>query len=178
MATQYFYAFQKWRASDANKILPRSKVKAADENVISSTTLQNDDELFISVDANITYAIDARIIVIEASGNAIDWKCAWTYPSGALFDMAVVAPHTAWNASAANVEIEWAAWQNETSSPSSSKNFGTATTAFSYHFRGVLRVGATAGTFQLQWAQANSTAANVTVKSGSSLTLTPLLILS
>lgn len=171
-----FYALQKLRASDLLKMLSRSKVKITDEPLTSTTTLQDDDELFVSVDANVTYAVDVKLLALEASGNGADIKFAWTFPTGCILDLPVVGAHESWVASAgAALETEWAGWQNETASPTSSKTFGTHTTAFSYHMRGTLRVGSAAGTFRLQWAPKNNVVSTVTLKSGSSIELRPQL---
>lgn len=174
-----FAAGQILHASDLIRILPVWVIKAADESVNSGstgTTLQNDNELLAAVSASTNYRVDFALLATEAASNVIDIKCAWTMPSGCTLDLAVVGPHTAWTGAAANQEVEFGGWQNETSSPTSTKNFGTGSGVnLSYHFRGTLRVGGSSGTFQFQWAQANSNASNLTVKAGSSLTLTPLL---
>jgi hypothetical protein len=164
-------------AADINDRAPVSAIKTADESVVSSTTLQNDDALFCALRANTNYRVDLALLATQAAaGTGVDIKCAWTMPSGCTLDLAVVGPHTAWVAGAgAALEVEWAGWQNQTSSPTGTVSFGTIqTTVFSYHARGVIRVGSTAGTLQFQWAQQNSSASDLTVKAGSSLTLTPL----
>lgn len=175
-----FSAGQILHASDLIRVLPVFAIKAADEavnNAGTGTTLQNDNELLAAVTASTNYKVDLHLLATEAAGTGIDIKVAWTFPSGCLLDLAVVAPQAGWqNPIGTNLETEWAAWQGVTTSPSSSITFGTTNAAtFSYHVRGALRVGGTAGTLQLQWAQANASASNLTVKSGSSLVLTPLL---
>lgn len=177
--TDPFYALQKLRASDLNAILAKGKTKTSDESVNSGstgTTLHDDNTLFVAVSANVTYQVTVDLLASEAAGTGIDIKMAWTFPTGAILDLAVTAVHEAWVATAGSaLEAEWAGWQNETSSPSSTKTFGTFTTVFSYRFGGRLRVGSTAGTLQLQWAQKNSSASNLTMESGSSITLLPVL---
>jgi hypothetical protein len=166
-------------AAMLNNAFPTGWIKQTNESVNSGgsgTTLQGDDELNIPILASTNYKVDAHILAIEAAGNAIDMKIAWGMPSGCILDLAVVAPHTQWPAPVAgNLETEWAAWQNETAVLTGSKNFGTTNGVggFSYHFRGTLRVGTTAGFFRLWWAQVNASASNLTVESGSSIVLTP-----
>lgn len=175
-----YAAGDKPTAAQLNAMLPRWAIKTADESVNSGstgTTLQNDDTLLVAVDANATYKVDLHLLASQAAAGAIDLKTAWTFPTGCTLDLIVVAPHTAWPpAVATDLETEWATWQNVTSSPSGTISFGTVNgTVFSYHVRGTIRVGSTAGNLQFQWAQNTSSASNVTVKSGSSLVLSPLL---
>lgn len=175
----YYSAGQALTAALLLGALPFGPIKQVDESVNNAgtgTTLQNDNELLAAVTANTNYKVDLHLFAVEAAGTGIDMKAAWTFPSGCLLDLAVVAPQAGWqNPIGTNLEAEWAAWQGVTTSPTASITFGTTNAAtFSYHVRGTLRVG-TAGTLQLQWAQANSNAANLTVRSGSSLILTPLL---
>lgn len=186
MALSTLAAGAKLRASDVNTIINqinnsavKSALKATDENVSSATTgttLHNDTALFLTVAANTNYKLDLALLMVDAAGTGIDVKAAWTMPTSCKLDAAVASPHANWVSPAGSAnEIEWAGWQNETSSPTATKNWGSNNVAFSYHVRGLLRVGATAGTLQFQWAQGNSSASNLTMKSGSLLTLTPLL---
>lgn len=172
-----FYGLQKLRASDLNKIVPQYALKDADESVSTAstgTTLHDDLKLFVSLAANATYAIDLTLIYIEAVGTGIDIKAAWTFPTGCTLNFGSVGPHNAWVAAAgAALEAEWAAWQNVTASPSSSITFGTTNVAsFTMRANGIIQVGSTAGTLRFQWAQANGSASNLTVKAGSSLKAT------
>jgi hypothetical protein len=174
-----FYALQKLRASTLEQLVGKLVRKGTDESVnsgSSGTTLQDDNELFETVVANTTYAVTVTVLAIEAGGIGVtDLKIAWTMPTGCTLDLAVTAPHIDWNAAAGAVEIEWAGWQNETSSPTSSKNFGTTNSAsFSYKFDGSLQVGSTGGTFRMQWAQRVANPANLTVRAGSRMWLQPI----
>lgn len=179
MATWSFFAGQRLRASDLINMAPVAAVKATDESVNSGgtgTTLHNDAALAVSLRANTLYWLDLALIATEAAGTSIDLKVGWTFPTGCRLDLVIVAPHVNWVATAGSaLEVEWAAWQNITTSPSPTVTFGTSNAAFfSYHVRGVVSVGSTAGTLRLQWAQGTASASNLTVKSGSSLVLVPL----
>lgn len=56
-------------------------IKASDESVTSSTTLQDDDDLTVTLEANSTYAIEFHIIAYSASaGVNFQWK--FEAPSG------------------------------------------------------------------------------------------------
>lgn len=169
-----FGAGQNLTATALSGAFATGLIKQADESVNNSTTLQGDDELNVPVVASTNYKVDAHILAADALGTSMDLKVAWTQPTGCVLDLAVVGPHTSWNASAGNLEVEWSGWQNETGSLTASRSFGSTNSAvFSYHFRGTLRVGTTAGFLRLQWAQNTATVGNLTVKAGSSLVLTP-----
>lgn len=173
----YYSAGQNLTAALLLGALPFGPTKLVDESVISSTTLQNDNELFAAIAANTVYQLDLALLVTEATGTTADLKIAWTMPTGCRLDTANAGAHTAWNGSSGAQEVEWASWQGETSSPTSSRSFGTinAGLIFGYHVHGRVTNGPNAGTLQLQWAQNLSVAENVTVKAGSSLLLTPIL---
>lgn len=67
-------------ASDVNTyFVPKVAIKTVNESVTSSTTLQNDDELFLSLAANATYLI---IAYIRFDGSTTgDFKWQWTMPA-------------------------------------------------------------------------------------------------
>lgn len=172
------YALQKIRASTLNMFGGQLVRKGTDESVNSGstgTTLQDDNELFVTLQAGNKYALSIAVLAIETAGTGIDIKMAWTQPSGATLDLATVAPHTAWNASSAALETEWASWSGETGSPTSSINFGTTNSAkFGYHFEGSISLGSNSGQLRLQWAQVNLSASDLTVKAGSRIWAQPI----
>jgi hypothetical protein len=174
-----FSAGQNLTAADLIKILPFGPTKQTDQTLNNGggvgTTLQNDTELLASVSANISYKVLLDLIAKEAASQVTDIKIAFTMPTGCILDMLGGGPHTSWNASSANLEAEWAALQAQTTSPTSTFAFGTNTVPFTYRMTGQLRVGSTAGTFRVQWAQNTANAANLTVMAGSTLTLIPIL---
>lgn len=58
--------------------------KTADETVSGTTTVQDDDELFFTADANSTYSIMFEAIISRASAPSTTWSIQWTVPSGAV----------------------------------------------------------------------------------------------
>lgn len=56
--------------------------KTADETVNNTTTLQDDDELFFSADANSTYAINLELVMEKGSTTSNRIKGGWSYPTG------------------------------------------------------------------------------------------------
>lgn len=63
-------------AAQLNALLPTYVVKQGAESVTSSTTFQNDDELFVSLTAGRSYLVRCALIVNGATGG--DIKTAWT----------------------------------------------------------------------------------------------------
>ncbi|MEV4059734.1 hypothetical protein [Nonomuraea dietziae] len=135
-------------------------IKAADESIASTTTLQNDDHLFLSVAANTTYWVEAMLRYDGVTTG--DLKIGWVVPAGAtlewtsnaLIDGATGTADDLWRRrrTAAQDEICGAV------------GVGTDLLAMP---EGLLRVGATAGTLRLRWAQGTSsaTATRVLVRS-------------
>ncbi|MBI4160711.1 MAG: LamG domain-containing protein [Candidatus Yanofskybacteria bacterium] len=132
--------------------------KSSDESVTSSTTLQNDDELKLTLAANKTYTIDAVIFATSASSNP-DFKIAFTVPSGATMTLGYIA------ASPSNLLT-----QGELLSSS-----GTASQVIPLRanasavvlVKGTVVIASTGGDLTLQWAQFTSNATATVVKAGS-----------
>jgi len=160
-----------------NTLTPLSAIKPTDENrstANTGATLTDDPALVLPLAANITYWLDLAGEYTEAIGNTIDMKHGWTFPAGCRLDLANVGPHQGWT-NAAALETEWAASNAVTTSPYAGPTYGTANGVnFSLHIRGVIRNGANAGNLRFQWAQGTANAANLTLRAGTTLTLTQL----
>ncbi|MBI2639308.1 MAG: LamG domain-containing protein [Candidatus Sungbacteria bacterium] len=132
--------------------------KSSDESVTSSTTLQNDDELKLTLAANQTYTVDAVVFASSASSNP-DLKIAFTVPSGATMTLGYIA----------------ASPNNLTTQGELLNSSGTASQVIPLranapvviHVKGTVVVGSTAGDVTLQWAQFTSNSTATTVKAGS-----------
>lgn len=127
--------------------------KTALENVISSTTLQNDDHLFVPVQANAVYFMTA---LIKYDGlDAADLKILFRLPTGATLNAqgtALVSGATSQQDIQTlpifeNASTVWGVLG------AGATLFGTVT--------GVVVVGSTAGNVQVEWAQ-NASAATPT----------------
>ena len=60
--------------------------KTADEGLVNTATLQNDDELFLTVPAAGTYVLDALLIFTGPTNTQVTnagIKVTWTLPAGA-----------------------------------------------------------------------------------------------
>lgn len=139
------------------EIRPLMARKTIDETIISSSTLQNDDELFLVVAANCVYRIAARINY--NSGTTPDFKMAFTYPSGLTMKYAANQVPAAGSAFAEFESIETTIQLAE-----------GAGADRALLIEGIVIV-TTGGTLQIQWAQNTLTASNTIVRAGSYMEL-------
>lgn len=142
-------------------------VKAANEIVNDSVTLQNDDDFAFSVAANKTYLVDLYLRL--NGGIAADFKFAWTLPAGASVNWAAEA-----EGGGGGLGFYWApkdtaqGSQQALNTGTISVN-GSANTPQGMHLTAIIIVGGTAGTAQLQWAQNTQTVADSIVLANSML---------
>lgn len=140
--------------------------KTTDESLSSSTTLQNDDHLFVNVAANATYLVDA--FLLYNSDSAVEMKFGWTAPAGATLiwnsgGISTTAP------AGTPASIAWFAGSN-LASVELIGGVGTGNDLVAQS-RGILLTSGTSGTLQLQWAQGASSAIATTFKTNSHLML-------
>lgn len=137
--------------------------KTANESVTSSTTLQTDDHLVVSVQANAAYFLTA---VIKYDGDiAGDLKVLVRCPTSATLNaisIALVGGATlqADNQNAPLLENATTAWGC----------LGAGTNSFGY-ISGLLLTSSTAGTVSIEWAQNTSSGTATRVLAGSILNL-------
>lgn len=137
--------------------------KTTNESVSSATTgttLQNDDDLFLTVVANAVYRIEG--VLKMASPSAADLKLAFTVPAGATFDWSL---HGIIAAASATTDDFLAGLT--AASTQSVGGFGAGTVIGKVD--GLLVVGGTAGTIRLQWAQDTANAGGTSMLAGSFL---------
>lgn len=140
------------------EVRPLEAYKTADETVNASATLQDDNELFVTVVANARYDFELRIV--HNSGTTPDFKYGFTFPTGTTMRYTQNTVPLAGTAFAMFVQIQ-------TDTPQSEG--GAADRAL--HAWGKVLVSTTAGTLRLQWAQSTSNASDTIVRAGSYLTL-------
>ena len=116
-------------------------VAASDEAVDNSTTLQNDDELLLALEANSTYIISGCLIV--QSGTTPDWKASFTVPTAAT----IYAFFGGANDYHGQVLV----------SGTATVNLGGSGANVPYNVSGVVKTGGTAGNLQFQFAQNTQT---------------------
>jgi hypothetical protein len=135
--------------------------KTANESVTSSTTLQNDDHLFLSVAANSVYQV-LCFWITNAPSNA-DITFSFDGPSG--FDCSFSMVHAPAN-SQTNKDDSIVNVEHQTSSNLPSfAGYGSDSLTIAVDM--IVVTGANAGTFQLIWSQLTSQASPSTIKSGS-----------
>jgi hypothetical protein len=164
-------AGQRITAALLTSMLPDVKIKAANEQLISNTTLQNDDELFLSVETNATYRVTLVLYAQTAASDiAGDIKFAFTFPSGSTLHFTGTGPNNADLSSggSTNANGEWIARMSATSG-SSNIPYGMSGSAIGIILQATLITSSTAGTLQLQWAQNASDPDALTVLAGSSI---------
>lgn len=170
-----WYAGEDITADKLNSGFPVYARKTADESVTSSTAVQNDDELFFSVAANAVYAVTGWI---KYSGPG-DLQIDWTTPTDALGEWVGfgngTTVYTGTGGNAVTTDTSSSAGymiRTETNDVAQSRTFGgISTNTYAVAIYGTLRTGATAGTYQFQWAQGTSNATATTVYTDSWLCL-------
>jgi hypothetical protein len=167
----HFYTFRvgvdtETMADKINRYLTQSAhvVKSADQSVTSSTTFINDTHLTLNVSANTDYWLIAVITYAGSNGN---FKHQWAIPTGA--SLLWVGDYLG------NGET------NSFGTISRTQHTATVTTAIAGGAasptnqcsvpKGILRVGSSAGSVRLRWAQGSSSGTATTVRSGSILFL-------
>jgi hypothetical protein len=143
-------------------VAPMGVIKGADESVTSSTTLQNDNELFVPVIANATYLFDCYLDFEGGTAGASDIQWQWTIGAGTLRYQAIYAQASSGLGLIAGVTYA-----------------GSANVAAGTNGAGSLRglsmngtlVTSGASSLQLQWAQNTSSATATIVHAQSYLSL-------
>lgn len=146
-----YYVSTKHASLSAEK-LHKSIDKTADETINSSTTLQDDDELTVAVEANKRYRVLCMIRL--TSDPAPDFKYAFTVPTDAI----CVAISGIGSSTGLSNENDLTASQTITTVNTNTRYLLIV---------GTLLVRGNAGSITLQWAQNTSDAANTTVNEGS-----------
>ncbi len=134
--------------------------KTSDESVTSSTTLQDDDDLTVTLAANTTYRIEMLVIVVTASGTP-GLKMAMNEPDGTY------GISGTYSEGISGTTLSMATGLTEITGIGSSYPVYIS-------LDGVAQTGGTGGAFTFQWAQNTSNATAVYVKAGSWIKATKL----
>lgn len=150
----------------AAELETRTAVKTADEQVVSSTSLQDDDHLTLSVVAGGWYSVEA---FLDVEGDpAADITLGWTVPAGATMTWTEGGISAGNTNNIGSIKIQ----RNDAATAS---GVGIIAAGSSVRPSGRLTVGGTPGTLQLRWAQTSSSATPTIIKTGSWLRLTRIV---
>ncbi|WP_225811344.1 hypothetical protein [Streptomyces spinosus] len=167
-----FLAGQRITASLLRSAQPMVARKTSDTPRIATTTTTADPHLQFDVAAGAVYVMDG---IIKYDGPAAaDFNVDWTIPTGTLGEWygwgVGHSPVISWNSSTTLVTDSQQARGypirvecNDISQPRSYGCLGLSLTPLTLQVWGTIRVGATAGTYALEWAQLASDAGAVTV---------------
>lgn len=131
--------------------------KPADQSVTSSTTLVNDNDLVIPINANDSMVIEGYLHAYVATSTP-QIQLAWTIPTGASMDIGSYIDDVR-----LGTQETYILTTSGTSTGAIQLNAGN----IPIHFWGVVITGANSGNIQLKWAQgvSSSTATTLKVKS-------------
>jgi hypothetical protein len=143
--------------------------KGADTARSQNATLADDPDLTLSLDANATYLVE-WCIFYTANSTTGRINFAQRVPSGSTGSIAAWSPDGAMGTGFSTAEVRLIG----TASPTSAQFAGGAGTGVIVSSRqaGTLVTGSTAGTYAVQWAQAESSTTATTVKQFSWIKLT------
>lgn len=134
--------------------------KTADESVVSSTALQDDDHLFFAMAPNTGYQVKAVLLGQSAAGTAM--SIGFSVPAGGI-----------WRMGMSTVGVTSTFSSDGNSGPFSTAGL-PATGANTILFEGVVSAAGTAGNFRVRWAQNVSSATALKVLLNSYLEYRPL----
>lgn len=137
--------------------------KATTETVTSSTTYQDDNELFLPAVANAQYRFD--LLLLHSSGTTGKFKMQFTAPASATVAWGVIGVASTVTSSNPVTDVSMPSRVLADILGLGGGNL-TGTTALVH---GVLTTSSTAGNLMLQWAQITSDAAATQVRAGSTL---------
>jgi len=164
MAAVTLFAGEKLTAALLLSLLPVGIVKPSDQSLTSNTTLQNDNDLVVSLQANTSYHFECFLDYEGGTAGAADIKWGWTLPAG--------------------ITLRYIAlYENLTPTLAGAVTWGSADVVQAQsngagNRRGIFMNGActtvSAGNMQLQWAQNTSSATATIVHANSKLVVVPL----
>jgi hypothetical protein len=173
-------AGQRITASFLSSMLPMVARKTSDTSRAATTTASADPHLQFQVEADAVYIMDGWIIY--DSPTAADINIDWSAPTGSDGQWtAIGVGHSpvigATTAPALQTDTQDARGYmirveaNDLTSARSYGGLGVGSTPLTLHLQGTLRVGSTAGTYSLDWAQFSSNATATTLYTDSWLRL-------
>lgn len=164
---------QKLTAARLNLRIPIAALKTADTAITSDTSNNADAELVLTLKAGVTYDLIGTLLVVAASATPdIKYDWAWTNTASVVMgDQGLITGV----ASGTSSDIEAAAKQADTATPSADVSYGVTTTLYGIQVLDRVVVDAAADSvFTLMWSQVTSSADSLTVKASSHVTAIPI----
>lgn len=154
-------------ASDVNTyFVPLSARKSADESVTSSATLQNDNDLALSLSSTTGGWWLEGILLLDA-GQTGDFKADWTGPAGGVINLAWHGDSTGNTGASNDTQV---AYQSAFSDLVTFGGFAVGGgTVRPVIFEGTVRTTGTSDTLQLRWAQNTSNSTATILKTNSQI---------
>ena len=141
----------------------RHAYKTANESVTSSTTLQDDDDLSLSVTTSAVYALEAVLVFDGATGG--DIKYAVSVPASAT---CVGARNSIYAAAASEADDYTAILSETTGWPAGCLGVGSPSVAV---LKGIVTTAGSSGNVKIQWAQNTSSGTATRMLAGAYLKL-------
>jgi hypothetical protein len=159
-----FVGGQRLTAALLTSILTLHAHKDSSTTIISDSSLNDDPDLFVTVEANAIYVLEFFFIVL--GGTTGDFKMQFDGPTGTTGTWGAYALDTTAAAVAGATNVI----RTPIGSP---RSYGTVSSASGQVLigRGLVRTDATAGTFKLSWSQDTSTATDTTLVDNSYIEL-------
>lgn len=159
-----FVAGQRLTAGLLTEMQPVTVRKLASQQIASSTTLANDNELFVTLEAGATYEMNG--LFLYAAHSSGDFKIGFAGPTNSLIEYTAYGLLSGSTGTSGNVSFVHYWFGNQ-------PIFGGAgaenTTALAATVRGFISAG-DGGIFRLQWAQGTSQLVATILKVNSFLT--------
>jgi hypothetical protein len=137
-------------------------IKTADETHASTTTLQDDDELAVTLGANQTWEITSMIMAM-ANSTVPNLKMAFSLPAGASMRLFV-------NGTQDNTTSAYDNFTLTTSNTAKKMTIGVTNNATLIAIHGWITTSSTSGDVTFRWAQNTSNANSVIIKADSYIT--------
>jgi hypothetical protein len=151
-------------AAGIQGVAPNAVIKGATQAVPSSTTLVDDDALYVAVTANSTWMFAAMLAYTGAATGDGDLKFTFTSPSGSTLTW-IAFGYTTAGIGSSDMSL------SAVGASGTTRTFGSdGSTELAGLAWGTLINGATPGNLQLEWAQNTSSATATNMLAGSYLT--------
>lgn len=150
-----------YHAANINATMHFLTRKMVSEALVTTSVLQDDDQLRFPVNANSTWYVWLFLMFHQSA--AAHLKVAFTFPSGTI-----TAGHTGLSTGLATIRTDTTGSGASISGGAPTSGGSFPATSGNFFTEGIIDIGSTGGTIQVQWAQSSATG-TTTVHPGSCL---------